>query len=131
MRGYVRLGGVAVVGVAAMALAAWSATPDIHGEYVKYASAGDSVRAYLAYPERRDAAPGIIVIHEHLKSHLGYQVDGVLRSPVDLGVPALTSEATCLADGHPLDAKRLKCGLHFVQHMGLDDCCYQLHAVTS
>jgi carboxymethylenebutenolidase len=36
-----------------------------HGEYVMYATAGgDSVRAFLVYPERPDAAPGLIVIHE-------------------------------------------------------------------
>ncbi len=37
---------------------------DIHAEYVKYLSGRDSITAYLAYPERRDAAPGVIVIHE-------------------------------------------------------------------
>lgn len=36
-----------------------------HGEWVKYANAkGDSVRAYIAYPERQGKAPAIIVIHE-------------------------------------------------------------------
>lgn len=36
-----------------------------HGEWVRFANAaGDSVRAYVAYPERRDKAPAIIVIHE-------------------------------------------------------------------
>ena len=36
-----------------------------HGEWVKFANAtGDSVRAYVAYPERGDKAPTIIVIHE-------------------------------------------------------------------
>ena len=36
-----------------------------HGEWVKFANArGDSVRAYVAYPERKDKAPAIIVIHE-------------------------------------------------------------------
>ena len=36
-----------------------------HGEWVKIASAsGDSLRAYVAYPERRDKAPAVIVIHE-------------------------------------------------------------------
>jgi carboxymethylenebutenolidase len=36
-----------------------------HGEYVMYATAaGDSVRAFVVYPERSDAAPGLIVIHE-------------------------------------------------------------------
>jgi carboxymethylenebutenolidase len=36
-----------------------------HGEWVKYANAkGDSVRAYVAYPERAGKAPAVIVIHE-------------------------------------------------------------------
>lgn len=36
-----------------------------HGEWVKFANAkGDSVRAYVAYPERKDKAPTIIVVHE-------------------------------------------------------------------
>jgi carboxymethylenebutenolidase len=36
-----------------------------HGEWVRYANAhGDSIRAYVAYPEREDRAPAIIVIHE-------------------------------------------------------------------
>ena len=36
-----------------------------HGEWVKYVGAGgDSVRAYLAYPMRSDAAPAMVVIHE-------------------------------------------------------------------
>ena len=36
-----------------------------HGEWVTYdAAGGDRVDAYVAYPERRDAAPVIIVIHE-------------------------------------------------------------------
>jgi carboxymethylenebutenolidase len=38
---------------------------DIHGEWVRYAGrGGDSVLAYVAYPERPDAGPGVIVIHE-------------------------------------------------------------------
>src|SRR2546430_3801524 len=41
------------------------ARPDIHAEYVKYSSAGGAtVTAYLAYPERKDRAPGVVVIHE-------------------------------------------------------------------
>jgi carboxymethylenebutenolidase len=37
-----------------------------HGEWVKYAKpgTGDSIRAYVAYPERKDKAPAVIVIHE-------------------------------------------------------------------
>lgn len=36
-----------------------------HGEWVAYAGAGgDTVRAYVVYPERADPAPAMIVIHE-------------------------------------------------------------------
>ena len=39
--------------------------PTTHGEWVKFANAtGDSIRAYVAYPERKDKAPAILVIHE-------------------------------------------------------------------
>lgn len=46
------------------AVAALNASPR-HGEWVTYdAGAGDSVRAWVVYPERRDKAPVVIVIHE-------------------------------------------------------------------
>jgi carboxymethylenebutenolidase len=35
-----------------------------HGEWVKYARGTDSIRAYVAYPERKTKAPAVIVIHE-------------------------------------------------------------------
>ncbi|HEU4647427.1 MAG TPA: dienelactone hydrolase family protein, partial [Gemmatimonadales bacterium] len=36
-----------------------------HREWVKIASSGgDSIRAYVAYPERKGKAPAVIVIHE-------------------------------------------------------------------
>jgi carboxymethylenebutenolidase len=36
-----------------------------HGEWVTFKGAGkDSVKAYIAYPMRKDAAPAIVVIHE-------------------------------------------------------------------
>jgi len=62
--------GLGVAAALAIALPAWRiATPrpasaDIHTEYVKYLSGRDSITAILAYPERKDAAPGVIVIHE-------------------------------------------------------------------
>jgi len=40
------------------------ASPDIHSEYVKFASGKDTITAYLAYPERANPAPAVIVIHE-------------------------------------------------------------------
>src|SRR3989449_1409323 len=63
--------GVGAVAVAAAALyrplppAPAHYRPDVHAEYVKYSSAGGAtVTAYLAYPERKDRAPGVVVIHE-------------------------------------------------------------------
>ncbi|HKW41306.1 MAG TPA: dienelactone hydrolase family protein [Gemmatimonadales bacterium] len=62
MRAFAGLGAV----VAALAGVSLSARPsaDIHAEYVKYLSGRDTVTAYLAYPERKDAAPAVVVIHE-------------------------------------------------------------------
>src|SRR3989449_9830551 len=37
---------------------------DIHSEYVKSPSGRDTITAYLAYPERKDPAPAVVVIHE-------------------------------------------------------------------
>src|SRR5437867_6366535 len=37
---------------------------DIHTEYVKFPSGRDTITAYLAYPERNDPAPVVVVIHE-------------------------------------------------------------------
>jgi carboxymethylenebutenolidase len=37
---------------------------DIHSEYVKYVSGRDTITAYLSYPERKDRAPAVVVIHE-------------------------------------------------------------------
>lgn len=56
--------GVAVALGCAALVAVAARRPDIHAEYVKYASGADTVTAYLAYPERRDPAPAVIVIHE-------------------------------------------------------------------
>ncbi len=53
------------IGLLAVVLAAGRGPADIHGEWVTYAGrGGDSVTAYVAYPERPDPAPAVIVIHE-------------------------------------------------------------------
>ena len=39
-------------------------TADIHAEYVRFLSGADTITAYLAYPERPDPAPAVIVIHD-------------------------------------------------------------------
>jgi carboxymethylenebutenolidase len=53
-------------GVAALAVALTAFDrPDLHSEWVKYAGrGGDTVSAYLVYPERPDPGPAVIVIHE-------------------------------------------------------------------
>jgi carboxymethylenebutenolidase len=54
----------AVVAVGAVLLSAFS-RPDLHSEWVKYTGrGGDTVSAYLVYPERPDPGPAVIVIHE-------------------------------------------------------------------
>jgi len=64
---------VAVLGVAVGAGLSWGLAHHsrldavtTHGEWVYLKKAGetDSVRAYVAYPERKDPAPAVIVIHE-------------------------------------------------------------------
>jgi carboxymethylenebutenolidase len=62
MKAFAGLGGVVAVVVAVSLYAPPAA--DIHTEYVKYASGRDTVTAYLAYPERKDAASAVVVIHE-------------------------------------------------------------------
>src|SRR5207237_9493412 len=36
----------------------------VHAEYVKVPSGRDTITAYLAYPERQERAPAVVVIHE-------------------------------------------------------------------
>src|SRR5438552_17765279 len=66
-------GGVAVLAAVLFALPALRRPPptstaldrsDIHTEYVKFPSGRDTITAYLAYPERKDRAPAVVVIHE-------------------------------------------------------------------
>jgi len=55
-----------VVGLVGVVLTGYPSNrlTDIHSEYVKFLSGTDTITAYLAYPERRDPAPAVIVIHE-------------------------------------------------------------------
>jgi carboxymethylenebutenolidase len=64
---------MALIGVAAGMGMAWGVggrpprdAVTTHGEWVYLKKRGqtDSVRAYIAYPERKDRAPGVVVIHE-------------------------------------------------------------------
>ena len=60
---------VLLVLAAVTLLSAWLARPRIapepHGEWVKFTNAaGETIPAYVAWPERKDRAPTIIVIHQ-------------------------------------------------------------------
>ena len=62
-----RSGGLAaglVVGMTIVAPPPRRAIADVHAEYVTFASGTDSITAYIAYPERGDRAPAVLVIHE-------------------------------------------------------------------
>src|SRR5213593_1811063 len=84
---------------------------DIHAEYVKYSSAGGAtVTAYLAYPERKDRAPGVVVIHEifglsdWIRQTTELAKDGFVALAPDLlsrrgGTPASSDEARKLIAG--------------------------------
>ncbi|MBA2627855.1 MAG: dienelactone hydrolase family protein [Gemmatimonadales bacterium] len=55
-------GGAAACGTRAASRPLDSVTT--HGEWIQVRRGSDSVRAYVAYPERKTAAPAVIVIHE-------------------------------------------------------------------
>src|SRR6266571_5067992 len=70
-RRYVAVGGGIACGAVVLMAALYRPLPpltagfrDIHSEYVKYLSGKDTVTAYIAYPERPQPAPAVIVIHE-------------------------------------------------------------------
>lgn len=60
---------VLVAAASVVVLAAWISRPhapaEPHGEWVKFTNAaGETIPAYVAWPERKEPAPTIIVIHE-------------------------------------------------------------------
>lgn len=57
-------GALALGAVALLAVGPPGRPADIHSEYVKYVSGNDTITAYLAFPERPQPAPAVIVIHE-------------------------------------------------------------------
>ncbi len=63
--------------------------------------------------------------HEHFDLDLGYEVDGVLRTAVGLGVATLAAEPLNLRNCHPGDACPLEGVVHGVKYEGLDDSRYE------
>src|SRR2546428_3656379 len=89
------------------------ARPEVTAEYVKYASAGGAtITGYLAYPERKDRAPGVVVIHEIFGVS-----DGIRQTTEQLardGFVALAPDLLSRRGGTPPssdDARKLIAGL--------------------
>lgn len=88
---------------------------DIHAEYVTYLSGQDTIKAYLAYPERPDPASAVIVIHEIFglsdfirQTSEQLAKDGFVAIAPDLlsrhgGTPAVGDSARRLISGLPPD----------------------------
>jgi carboxymethylenebutenolidase len=55
---------LSLLALALLASGRASQEPTTHGEWVTIRRGTDSLRAYVAYPERKDKAPAVIVIHE-------------------------------------------------------------------
>lgn len=112
-------GGLGALGVAVVAMVAYRPLPppsapyrpDVHAEYVKYPSGRDTITGYLAYPERNDPAPAVVVIHEIFglsdfirETTRQLATDGFVAIAPDLlsrrgGTPAETDEARRLIAG--------------------------------
>src|SRR5437879_5419394 len=74
--------------------------PDVHAEYVKYPSAGGAtITAYLAYPERKDRAPGVVVIHEIFG--LSDWIRQTTKQPARDGLVALAPDLLSRRGGTP------------------------------
>ena len=88
---------------------------------------GDSVVATA-----RDASTLDELVRQHnLDLHLGQEVDDVFRTPVELRMALLASEALGLGDGDALQAHFLQRFLHLVQLERLDDRFDLFHVLDS
>jgi carboxymethylenebutenolidase len=104
---------ILVGGIGAWLYVGPASPSDIHSEYVKYLSGKDSITAYLAYPERRDPAPGVIVIHDiyGMSDRLRPAVEKLARE----GFVAIGPDLLSRKGGTPpssADAQRLISGLN-------------------
>jgi carboxymethylenebutenolidase len=86
--------------------------PDVHSEYVKFPSGRDTITAYLAYPERKDRAPAVVVIHEI------FGMSGFIRQTAEQlardGFVAIAPDLLSRRGGTPSaadDARKLIAGL--------------------
>lgn len=109
---------VAALGAATGAVLAWGVGREhpldavtTHGEwvYLKKPGQSDSIRAYVAYPERKDRAPAVIVIHEifGLTDWEPTVVDRLARSGYVAIVPDLLSSTYGKSPADPDSGRKL------------------------
>ncbi len=92
--------------------AAQRPSADVHAEYVKVPSGRDTLTAYLAYPERKDRAPAVVVIHEILG--LSDFIRQVTRQLAQDGFVAIAPDLLSRRGGTPASpdaARQLVAGL--------------------
>ena len=80
-----------------------------HGEWVKIARGADTIRAYLAYPERKSKAPAVIVIHEifGLTNWEPTVVDRLAKAGFVAVVPDLLSSKHGVSPANPDSGRKL------------------------
>src|SRR5690606_30880464 len=71
-----------------------------------------------------------VVFVQHVDAALGDEIDGVLGTPVDLGVAALAAVSAGLGDGQALYSEGLEGVLDLVEPVRLHDGGDELHAST-
>jgi carboxymethylenebutenolidase len=114
---------------ATITLTAWWTVPappgtgrfDTHGEWVTFANAaGDSIPAYVAWPERKDRAPTILVIHEifGLTPWETTVVDKLAAQGYVAIVPDLLGSKYGKSPADPDSARKLVAGLEPERVMG-------------
>jgi hypothetical protein len=81
--------------------------------------------------DRLDDLIGHRFVTEHLDFHLRKEIDGVLGSPVGLGVTSLATESLDLIDRHALHADGLQCVLHLLDLVRLDHRSHEIDHFSS
>ena len=83
--------------------------PTTHGEWVRIRRGRDSIRAYVAYPERRDKAPTMVVIHEifGLSDWEPTVVDKLAAQGYIAAVPDLLSSRFGMTPSNPDSGRKL------------------------
>src|SRR3954468_6165353 len=67
------------------------------------------------------------VLYGNFDTGLGYKINDIFGTTVQLGVTTLAAEAFDFGHGHTGDTDFRECGAHVVEFEGLDDCADEFH----